>query len=328
MIRIAWATFGRALFGRVSAIACGVGLVAAILFAPQGLRAADVVTWTDASPIAHFGLWGLWLALAVPPVGYALRAPGLKIVRSLPISESKLASMFFAFVIVTQAPFAMLFARGGGWLRALDACVLSFAISACLVSQLRFRHAFALFAFALTFVPAPFGALAGAPLAFIAARDAWRRGADPKSAFTIPFPRSEPLALLWSFVILLVRVERTRTILALAIAIAATLLADLLVRNGATTTRAIVMAPANAITMGALAPPLLREAARMRWITSMSYACAAVLLVAIASALAWWGGPIALAAMAIAWCVKDGTKYALSVLVLATLVTVVAWRFG
>lgn len=316
MIRLAWATFGRVLFGRAAAMACGIGLVAAIVFAPHGVRAADVIRWTDAaSPIARLCPWMLWLALAVPPVGAALRAPGTKLLRTLPISARQLAGTFFAFVLVLHLPWAMFFHRATGPLRAASSTALALAcVAACVAPRRVFP--IAMIALALGFAPPIVGLAVGVPLAAIAFHLAWRHGAEPRSLWTVPIPKIGIVAIAIAYALVFVRRERVRAAFAIAVCAIGWMLGDVFARNGGIDRRSLMVVPSVCIAQGAIAPVLAREAKRLEWISPRPWV--PHVLAAIPSG--------ALHVLALRWK-RGGTEWALVVIAYAIVATCI-WRIA
>jgi hypothetical protein len=237
-------------------------------------------------------------------------------------------------VTIAQLPWAILFLRGAGALRAIAAACLSLAFTTLLLDRARVRWVGMALAFGATLAPPIAGIVIGAPLAISSGISTWRHGAEPRSVITFRLPRVAPLAMMGSFVLLLLRLELVRLVLGLSVLASGRALASLLERNGSLDHSAIVLAPSTAIAMGILAPPLVRHASQLRWVLVRSWyalACASALSAVIVVAFAPSCAPIAFGMLALAeralrrsW---EGASYGLAVVAAAACATVL-WRLA
>jgi hypothetical protein len=251
-------------------------------------------------------MWALWLALAIPPAGAALRAPGTKLLRSLPIFEGALAAVFFGFVGALHVPWALLFLRGDSAMRAAASMVLSIACVAFAISP---RRIFAVAPLALVVAPPAIGVALGAPLATYGAFVAWRAGAEPRSLVTVPLPRNAFIAIALSHVLALVRRERARLIVAVLLLVAARAVLALEHLG------AFLAIPAACVAVAAIGPVLARESARLAWILPRpGVAHLASLAIVLAATIPFCGARAALAAPVLFFRAKTGTRYAFFVL--------------
>ena len=148
----------------------------------------------------------------------------------------------------------------------------------------------------------------------------------------LPLPRFAPLAVATVLVLFLARIERTRVFLVLALAVGARLLAARL--DAESFSRPLpLLALVGSFGASILAPPVVREAARLRWIvprTWLPLACAAAVLFAAMTAYAWWSGPIALAQVLVAERARknawSGTRFGILAIASAAAITFVATR--
>jgi hypothetical protein len=263
-------------------------------------------------------MWALWLALAVPPVGVALRAPGTKLIRSLPIASGTLAAWFFGFVLFVQLPFALLFQRGSGWLRAGASLALSMAATAILVSP---RRTLVIVPLVLVFAPPSIGLAIGAPLAVWAAFVSWRDGAEPRSLVTVPFPRIAFLAIAMSLALALIRRERARLLLALVLLAVSRAVMSLEMLG-------IFSILAASVAVGAIGPVLARESTRLAWILPRPWFAHLVSLGIVLALTIPFCGARAIASVPILFFRgKSGTQFALYVIGWSIATTIV-WRLA
>jgi hypothetical protein len=133
------AVLGRPVFLNALALSVALGIPAAILFGSNGLRAADVVALTHHSVVARSLVWAGWLALSAPALQVLVDAPGAKTLRALRLPRAALVASLLALALVTQVPWAVLFARGAGAVAAWAAVTLAIAFAASGVAVLRRR---------------------------------------------------------------------------------------------------------------------------------------------------------------------------------------------
>lgn len=272
-------TAGRAVLPRAAALFAAIGVVGTVLFADQGLRAADVVRLDEGSPAARAALWLGWTLFALPAVAAALDAPGTRTLRALRLPPAALLvplSAVFAFV---ELPWAVLFARGGGPASAFAGTALHVALQASLLAARTRRRSLVLAAAVVALVawnpPAPLLVVPAGLLGAVALRAAWRCALDrPGTTLRLLRPMPALLALSIHHGLRLVRAERPRLAAgALASATFAAFLSFSL-RNDPTPSpgsrAAAVMALPCTLTAALLAAPLLDAERRLQpWLRSL-----------------------------------------------------------
>jgi len=329
LVDFVWATFGRSLATRLAASAAFVAIVAVVIFSPHGLRAADVVRILDHSTIAALVTWCAWLLVIVPVIADAMRAPGTAILRSLPLREGSIAIAVFGLAAMVQIPWAAVFFRGAGALRGVTALAISSACVATLVGRWRYRLFVFPIAIALVFVPSFVALPIALGLSAIAGFDAWRHGAVPRAGIVVPLPRIPALATSMALLLQLLRTERTRLAITIAFAAGTRVVVSRLDASSFAKPTTL-LAIATSLVASALAPPLVRDAARLAWLTPrLPLACALGLLFVLASAYAWWSGPFALASVLVAEGARRrkwrGSVYGLASFGAATIAGSTAW---
>lgn len=116
---------GAAAFRAAGPLYAGIAVVAAILFGPHGMSAADAVTALDGSTPLRLGLWAGWLLAATPAARLVFETPDTFYLRALPVPRWKFCAVHAAHLAALQAPWILLHARGGGWQAAAGATSLS-----------------------------------------------------------------------------------------------------------------------------------------------------------------------------------------------------------
>lgn len=300
LVDFVWATFGRSLATRLAASAAFVAIVAVVIFSPQGLRAADVVRILDHSRVAALVTWSAWLLVIVPGVADAMRAPGTAMLRSLPVREGSIAFVVFGLTALVQIPWAAVFFRGAGALRGVTALAISSACVATLVGRWRYRLVAFPIAISLVLMPSLLSLPIAIGVSTIAGFDAWRHGAVPRAGILVPLPRIPALATSMALLLQLLRTERTRLSITIAFAAGTRVVVSRL--DGDSFAKpTTLLAIATSLVASALAPPLVRDAARLAWLTPrLPLACVLGLLLVLASLYAWWSGPLALASVLLA----------------------------
>lgn len=329
LVDFVWATFGRTLAKRLAATAAFVAIVAVVIFSPQGLRAADVVRVLDRSTPAALMTWCAWLLLVVPAIADAMRAPGTAMLRSLPVREGVAALVVFGVAALAQIPWAAVFFRGAGVLRGLTALAISSACVTTLVGRWRFRLVAFPIAISLGFAPSVVALPAALVISGFAGFDSWRHAAVPSAGVCVPLPRVAPLAIVIALLLELFRTERTRLAIAIVLGTATQLLASRLDEN-AFAKPATLLAITMSLVASAIAPPLVRGAARLEWLAGkLPIACVLGLLFLSSSAYAKWGGPVACSSVFLAELARRrgwrGSVYGLSVIGVAAIAGAAAW---
>ena len=212
--RAVFVTAGRPVLLRATALGTGVGVLSAIFFAPNGVRAADVARWMHASLLVRVALWAAWVALATPVVASALDAPGTRTLRTLVGRRTLVVAVAFLFA-AAQLPWAILFAWGSGVAAASNALLLAVALeSSVLATTRRPRHAiFAVAASALVVadLPALFTVLPAAAIAYASTAAAWQ-GPPIARASSLRFsrPTYPTLAIALAQLLAIARTARAR----------------------------------------------------------------------------------------------------------------------
>jgi hypothetical protein len=191
-----------------------VGLASTIIFAPQGLKASELVRAMHGSALLRGVVWAGWLLLAAPASRAAFTAPGLGLLRVHQRSKLGTTSGLVLLLAAVQLPWIVLFARGAGPLPALAAALLAIAIEAAVVA--RSWLVLAGLAAALFDVPA-----IGCLLVPFAVRRAWvtapeHRGAAERIRTRAAWPSLVVLTVV--HLLRLVRMERSRIVIATAFA--------------------------------------------------------------------------------------------------------------
>jgi hypothetical protein len=272
-------TAGRAVLPRAAALFAAIGIVASVLFAGQGLRAADVVRLDGESLAARAALWLGWTLFALPAVAPALDAPGTRTLRALRLPPAALLVPLAGVFAFVELPWAILFARGSGPASALAGTGLHVALQASLLGARTRRRSAVLVAAVVALVawnpPAPWLVVPAALLGAVAVRAAWRQALDrPRTTLRLLRPMPAILALTIHHGLRLVRAERPRLALgALASATFAAFLSFSL-RNDPTASpgsrAAAVMALPCTLTAALLAAPLLDAERRLQpWLRSL-----------------------------------------------------------
>jgi hypothetical protein len=338
VLRAVLLTAGRPVFRRGAALVAVVGIGATIVFAGNGLRAGDLVRLFHASPAARALLWAGWTLLVAPVVSPAFDAPGTRTLRSLRLPRAPLVIGLLALFGCTQAPWALLFARGGAPLEPVVAASLGVAIPCALMgTRQRARSSWTLLgALALAAWDGPpaillFPAVA---LAVFSAASAWSTGLE-RPARSVPMIRPMPavLALAAAHLLRLLRSECTRLALSSLVAAGGCALLSASLRNDPAEQplrRALVLM-ALPLTVGAavLAPPMLDLERRLHpWIRSLRVRASTVAL-AFVLALATPSTALAAGAGAVAGAAA-GAKPALlgaglAVASLASTLSIAAW---
>lgn len=185
---------GAALFGALA-------LPAAIIFAPHGLRAEDLVRSMHQSLATRGALWTLWIVLATPASSAAFMAPGTRTLRSLRISAGSTIAALVFMLLFLQTPWMLLFAYGENVASAVARGLTAVALETSAFSARRSRRGALIFsASALLVIFDSRASLALGPaalLAFASTHLAWRVALEETSAHRIVV-RAPPVVALAS----------------------------------------------------------------------------------------------------------------------------------
>jgi hypothetical protein len=114
-----------------------IALAATILFAGNGMRAADLVALAERAPAVRAALWGAWLLVTIPAARVLLETPETFFLRSLPVPPWHFWLVHGAQLALLQLPWAMLWLRGGGLVTGLAAIMLAVAADALWIARPR-----------------------------------------------------------------------------------------------------------------------------------------------------------------------------------------------
>ena len=112
-----------------------IAIAATIVFAGNGMNAADVVAITRSSSPARLALWGGWLLVATPITKALLSHPSTHHLRALPVPRWQFLAVQGAHVALAQAPWMLLWGRGGGAGAAVAAGAGAAAAQALIVAR-------------------------------------------------------------------------------------------------------------------------------------------------------------------------------------------------
>lgn len=254
----------------------GVGLVATILFAGNGISAREVIALERASFGARAVLWTAWVVLSVPPARALLGAPSARWLRSLPVSRAAFLALSLGGLVLLQGPWILLFARDRGALAGLSAALLAASLAAGIAAfrALRAQALALLFPIVAIAVPLPLApslALGLVPCVLAAHAGFFRGIVVPQGGFR--FVRGPaPLALAGVLVSRLVRSERA----ALLRAFLAALLGGVLGAFGARNNQRLdagfpwLVLPIATLPLvvgaGVVAGPMVRAEAALAWL--------------------------------------------------------------
>ncbi len=149
LLRIVIFCAGRAAYQRAGVFYLGIFVAAAIIFSPQGLRAATVTEYAARHISFRLILWALWLLATTPAARAVLAEPSLLGLRSLPVPRWQFLFAYAILLGLVEGPWVVLFARGAGGAMAIGAGLLAMAAHALFVA--RSRRPIDLLALALLF---------------------------------------------------------------------------------------------------------------------------------------------------------------------------------
>jgi hypothetical protein len=152
-------------------------LIYAVFFGPMGITAKDVIGMvTDLGPGVRVGVWCLWILPTIAIANAAIDPPGVRWLRSLPVSRLRLAATSALALAVVELPLAAFCLRGGGPVVAVTFALTAFALHAQLFLGVRdpIDALVLVTGVALAMTPtAPLGLPAAIALAPIAIGRAW-----------------------------------------------------------------------------------------------------------------------------------------------------------
>ncbi len=215
LVRAVIATSGRPVATRTVALMCGVAVIAAIVFAPHGLRPRDVAQMLAASAAARITVWSVWIMLARSATADAFDAPGTRTLRALRPPKTWMTVILVLLLACAQLPLTVLSVCADGVVRGASTTLLAVALVASSHGAFRSRVALAAFTCAATIVAfdvSPrLAVLPAAGLAFVATRVAWRDALSSRGAVVRIVRRSHPVVVLaLSYLARMVRSARAR----------------------------------------------------------------------------------------------------------------------
>lgn len=276
LIELCARTSGAAAAALAIPLLGGVGLVAAVLFAGQGMSARDVVAMERSSIGARAALWTGWIVLSIPPARALLGAPSAAWLRSLPVGRAPFVAVLTAALVVLQAPWIVLFARGAGLLEGIGAGASAAAIAAGIASlrAMRWEAVLLLGPLAAVAAPLPLGpsVVLSLPPCCLAAHAGFFRG-HPLPQGRIRFVRGPaPVALAGALVARLVRGDRAALARSLLAAAGGGLLGAIGARNNGRLDGgfAWIVLPIATLPLvigaGVVAGPIARAEAALTWL--------------------------------------------------------------
>ncbi len=294
LVRALWRCVGHGLVRRLLVFGTGLAIVASIVFAPQGLRAVDVLRAWHAGQGFRLIFAAVWTGMTVPVVSGVLDGPGTRMLRALRPAPAAWAAALLVVLLPVEIPCAILFGRGEG----VGAALLASGLSLSLVNAVLAWHTWTarlvlVAALALVVLdPSPWlGVLPAFMLAFLAAHRGWSSALDrSERTFRLVRPSTPLLALLAVHLLALVRIARGRLAVAgAAIAIGAAVLDQSLQNDPPLRplSRALaVLALPLALSAAVLAAPLLKVDRQLRPLARVTGTRRMILTIAFLLALA------------------------------------------
>jgi hypothetical protein len=302
-------TAGQAALRRALALYAALFIAAVLIFAGKyAMRASEPVAVARHALGFRAGLLLAWLMLALPVARAWLVSPAARFVRVFPVRWTAAALVLAAGLLVVEAPWIILFTRGGGALAGGWAAVAAAAGHALLLGRPRRWYeglAAVLWLAAVALGPGPALALAlGLPALAAGCRRAWVDGwearARPARAW-VP-PHSPALALACAHLVSLLRRQRALLGRWTWMACAGLAIAALAIHNNGITVpdrislvSLVVLAPVTTANVLAAGAALLRFERRAHWLLDVTGTPAAARRLAAALALAAAALPFALA---------------------------------
>ena len=118
-------TSGAAALRRALPTYLGLGVIAVILFAGNGVRSSDVVALALGSPHTRVALLAAWLLLALPAARALIAAPSAFLIRTWPIPRARLLGVTIAMLVLVESPWLLLWFKGGGVVAGLAATAIA-----------------------------------------------------------------------------------------------------------------------------------------------------------------------------------------------------------
>ncbi len=280
-----------------------IALGATILFAGNGMRAADLVALAERSIAVRVSLWAAWLLVTIPPARVLLETPETFFLRALPVPPWHFWLVHGAQLALLQLPWALLWLRGGGLVLGLSAIALAVAADALWIARPRTpRDLLALtLVIAALALPLPHAlrlslGLVAAPLAVASA---WARAPGKGVRLGAGLVRGGPArALTLAYAAVLGRRDLLLLTRGLALAVVGAAIVALVVRNnpgsGLSVQRAaLLVAPLPlALATGGVAVRALDTERSLEWLLLATGTSATLRALVALSIPALWGAVI------------------------------------
>ncbi len=213
----------------------GLALAAAILFGPTAIHPTDIARAAHASRWLRAGLFGGWILLAAPLSAEILRDRRADFLRAVAAGRTSSFAVAGLWMLVAQAPFALLWAAADGpvagvaWLSlGAGLCAAVSSARRSVVTTLTIVSA----SLAVVVDASPLAMLALAPLSIAAAREAWLHAPERPTISGAAVRGPALVAIAIAHALRLARSERVAAGRAVAVAVGAGVVAALAVRNG------------------------------------------------------------------------------------------------
>lgn len=282
LLRLWWASSGRAAVARVTPLYVGLMVLGGVLFGGNGMDARDLTGLAARQVGVRVGVLGIWVLLATPGVRALVGARSALGMRALPVRRSWHYALTGLGLAVLELPLVGLWLRGAGLLAGLSLLLWLLAVHALLAQgPLRWiERGLMLVLWGLwTALPqhvvgaAVHGAV-GTLVLWQALPRAWRLAAERPRPLEKPHVFGGTLrALTTSYLVLLQRTQRpllVRAALLLAVALAIATLAtrnNHLVLPAEVATRSLlVLGPLVLLAAGGLAGAVLQSERTLLWL--------------------------------------------------------------
>jgi hypothetical protein len=278
-----------------------LAIAATVIFAGNGMDAADVVHLLHASPAGAIAVWGAWLFLTAPAARALFETRETFFLRALPVPPWHFWVVHGAHLAALQLAWAVLFARGEGLLAGLAAMALAAAASALAVARpATVREACAAIAVAASIlapIPAWAQLATGLAASTIGIACAWSRAPARGDRHGRSRVAGGPFrALVLAHAVVLARRDAVTLVRGLFAAIAGAAVLALLIRNNGPDARGheaelTLLAGAFPLSLatGGVAARVLVTELRLEWLLLTTGASARLRAIAAVSVPAIWG---------------------------------------
>ena len=132
LLRLWWASSGRAAVARVTPLYVGLMVLGGVLFGGNGMDARDLTGLAARQAGVRVGVLGIWVLLATPGVRALLGARSALGMRALPVRRSWHYALTGLGMAVLELPLVGLWLRGAGLLAGLSLLLWLLAVHALL----------------------------------------------------------------------------------------------------------------------------------------------------------------------------------------------------